>query len=163
MLSKLSLNQLENVPGQSFANLTLTEAYNYLNMAGDEASQNLYAKAIIDLIIAEILYNSINDLISIPDPSLKTTNVNITELIETKNNIVTKLNELNKTKEIDKLVLSKLLFYPIEDLRFVQVFMDRRIELNKIDDTALTYYYAFLKRVLVYLENLNKILVSTEI
>ena len=71
MLSKFSLNRLENVPGQSFANLTLTEANNYLNMAEDEAGQNLYAKAIIDLMIAEILYHSINDLISIPDPFFK--------------------------------------------------------------------------------------------
>lgn len=161
-LSELNLNKFKDIPSESFANLTLREANNYVNRAIEEASQNLYAQAVIDLIIAEILYHSVSDLIRIPDPFLKTTTVNITELVEIKNSIISRLVEINKGNKIDKLIISKLLFYPIEDIKFIQTLINRRMEINKIDNKALTYLYAFLERALIYLENLNKKLVTLQ-
>jgi len=156
LLLKLNTAELGDLPSESFANLTLQEANNYIKLAKDEAQYKLYTQAIIDLIIADLLYRSVNNLMYIPDPFTKTVKVDISNIIEIKNRIIYNIEKLERDIKIDRLVLSKLLFYPISDIHFVQTLIERRIKVNMIDNGALTYLYAFYERAAVYLENLNK-------
>ena len=156
LLLKLNTAELRDIPSESFANLTLQEANNYIKLAKDEAQYKLYTQAIIDLIIADILYKSMNNLRYIPDPFTKTVNVDISNIIEMKNRIIYNIEKIERDIKIDRLVLSKLLFYPISDIHFVQTLIERRIKVNMIDNEALTYLYAFYARAAVYLANLNK-------
>lgn len=143
-------------PKESFANLTLHEAKEFIKRAETRFNHGSKASATIDVVHAFVLAESLDTLSKVPDPWYTNATITANDIYQAKKQAVQALNEAIKSANGSVLSLYLLRFVDSE-IKTADSLVKRSIDSGRFENTeSLRLAYALYLRAASYAKNVNK-------
>nr|CCE70290.1 TPA: hypothetical protein PAB0594 [Pyrococcus abyssi GE5] len=159
-LSKEASSRLDDkaYPKESFANLTLHAAEEFIKRAESRFNRGFKALAIIDIMHALVLLESLDALSEVPDPWYTNATITANDVYQAKKQAVQALNEAIKNANGNELSLY-LLKFADSDIKTADSLVKRSIDSGRFKNTeSLRLAYALYIRATSYAKNVNKVI-----